>query len=338
MRPSSRTASSSSSSRVLRADAARTRGGVSRSSRPDGGVRVAGLALGNLSLLLLALLLALSALATTADATSGTYVDVTVSYTSQVAGRFGYQPTQRSGQSMVRARVRPSFGFWIPTRPAARLVSSRPLLLSSSSLLTLPRHDPRAALVRPQTRVDSTASVLFGGLAASGVLNDVWEYNHSTGFWTRLHAGGSTPADASAPTVPPPRVGHAAVVLQGDLWIFGGYDPDAGDMNDLWKFDRSEGTWSQAAPLGGGASATTWPATRSGASATASDPTSGTSFVLFGGNLKNDVWSYDVSTGAWSLLMNEVASTSDAAAAFARFSAAAAATLAAVSCAALLVA
>lgn len=186
--------------------------------------------------------------------------------------------------------------------------------------------------------MDSTASVLFGGLAASGVLNDVWEYNHSTGFWTRLHAGGSTPADASAPTVPPPRVGHAAVVLQGDLWIFGGYDPDAGDMNDLWKFDRSEGTWSQAAPLGGGASATTWPATRSGASATASDPTSGTSFVLFGGNLKNDVWSYDVSTGAWSLLMNEVASTSDAAAAFARFSAAAAATLAAVSCAALLVA
>ena len=133
----------------------------------------------------------------------------------------------------------------------------------------------------------------------------MWEYNHSTGFWTRLHAGGSTPADASAPTVPPPRVGHAAVVLQGDLWIFGGYDPDAGDMNDLWKFDRSEGTWSQAAPLGGGASATTWPATRSGASATASDPTSGTSFVLFGGNLKNDVWSYDVSTGAWSLLMNE---------------------------------
>ena len=81
----------------------------------------------------------------------------------------------------------------------------------------------------------------------------MWEYNHSTGFWTRLHAGGSTPADASAPTVPPPRVGHAAVVLQGDLWIFGGYDPDAGDMNDLWKFDRSEGTWSQAAPLGGGA-------------------------------------------------------------------------------------
>ena len=39
--------------------------------------------------------------------------------------------------------------------------------------------------------------------------------------------------------------------------------------------------------------------------------------------MKNDVWSYDVSTGAWSLLMNEVASTSDAAAAFARFSAAA---------------
>eukprot|EP00982_Pelagococcus_subviridis_P008774 30871-Pelagococcus_subviridis.AAC.8 len=134
MRPSSRTASSSSSSRVLRADAARTRGGVSRSSRPDGGVRVAGLALGNLSLLLLALLLALSALATTADATSGTYVDVTVSYTSQVAGRFGYQPTQRSGQSMVRARVRPSFGFWIPTRPrgSSRLFSSPPpqLLLS----------------------------------------------------------------------------------------------------------------------------------------------------------------------------------------------------------------
>jgi hypothetical protein len=70
-------------------------------------------------------------------------------------------------------------------------------------------------------RVDANTAVLFGGLTAAGPANDVWEYKLDTGNWTRLHAGGATPADAPAATVPPPRVGHSTVVLQGDLWVGG---------------------------------------------------------------------------------------------------------------------
>ena len=74
--------------------------------------------------------------------------------------------------------------------------------------------------VSSQTRVDANTFVLFGGLGTDSVsLNDVWEYKVDAGNWTRLHAGGASPADAAAPTVPQGRVGHSAVVLKGDLWV-----------------------------------------------------------------------------------------------------------------------
>ena len=98
---------------------------------------------------------------------------------------------------------------------------------------------------RFQTRVDSDTAVLFGGLSPTGTLNDVWEYKVAQKKWTRLHEGGVGPLDTDPySTVPSPRTGHAAVVLRGDLFIFGGYDPDRGDTNDVWKFTRATGVWS----------------------------------------------------------------------------------------------
>ena len=82
--------------------------------------------------------------------------------------------------------------------------------------------------------MDSDTAVLFGGLSPTGTLNDVWEYKVAQKKWTRLHEGGVGPLDTDPySTVPSPRTGHAAVVLRGDLFIFGGYDPDRGDTNDL---------------------------------------------------------------------------------------------------------
>jgi len=93
--------------------------------------------------------------------------------------------------------------------------------------------------------VDSDTAVLFGGLSPTGTLNDVWEYKVGQKKWTRLHEGGVGPLDTDPySTVPSPRTGHAAVVLRGDLFIFGGYDPDRGDTNDVWKFTRATGVWS----------------------------------------------------------------------------------------------
>jgi len=63
--------------------------------------------------------------------------------------------------------------------------------------------------------------------------------------------------------------------------VFGGYDISAGDLNDLWRFSRSAGTWNQILTTGEDLQ----PATRSGHSAVAPDPT-GTKFVIFGGNMR----------------------------------------------------
>ena len=152
--------------------------------------------------------------------------------------------------------------------------------------------------------MDATTAVVFGGLTPHGAANDVWEWKVSTGNWTRLHPGGDPPADGSEP-IPPRRVGHSAVILRGDLWIFGGYDVTGGDMNDLWRFSRAEGRW-YAVELPEGATA---PASRSGHAAFA--PTDdGDAFFVFGGNMRNDVWEFDVGGTAWRVVMGESAATS----------------------------
>lgn len=71
----------------------------------------------------------------------------------------------------------------------------------------------------------------------------------------------------------------------------------------MWHFSRSAGTWRLVPP----ATATeAVPATRSGHSAVASDP-AGSTFVVFGGNLRNDLWEYDTATGKWRQLMAQAA-------------------------------
>jgi hypothetical protein len=141
-----------------------------------------------------------------------------------------------------------------------------------------------------------------------GTANDVWEYKVDTGNWTLLHDG-STPADASSPAAPPPRVGHAAAAVRGDLWVFGGYDPSRGDSNDLWRFDRAEGKWHEVEISEDGVA----PAPRSGHSAFAPDPDGGVGgMFVFGGNLRNDAWRFDVDAGAWEVVMTESAHTSGA--------------------------
>ncbi len=172
---------------------------------------------------------------------------------------------------------------------------------------------PRGSLPaspRCQTRVDEDTAVVFGGLGLDGELNDVWEFRVAGANWTRLHAGAgavetSTEADAAAVATanaaPSPRVGHAAVVLRGDLYVFGGYDSSRGHTNDVWAFARADGVWRQ---LASGAAPGAAPAPRSGASAMAPDPEGGT-FVIFGGDGKDDVWAFDVDAEAWTMRQGE---------------------------------
>jgi Galactose oxidase, central domain len=98
---------------------------------------------------------------------------------------------------------------------------------------------------------------LFGGYgyAQGGVLgnlNDLWEYNLSSGVWTWI--GGSSSSAASgtygAQGVPAlsndPGAREQAAGWQdssGNFWLFGGFGFDAsgveGDLNDLWRFTQT---------------------------------------------------------------------------------------------------
>ena len=200
--------------------------------------------------------------------------------------------------SARRARA----GFAFPTRKR----SFSFLTPSLSTATTLPRF---ISSVLRQTRVDEDTAVVFGGLGTLGTLNDVWEFRVAGANWTLLHAGAGAVATSADPSsdaaslanaAPSPRVGHCAVVLRGDLYVFGGYDTTRGHTNDVWVFKRADGTWRPVSVADG----SPFPSPRSGAGAVAPDP-SGATFVIFGGDGKDDVWAFDVDTGVWTMRQGE---------------------------------
>ena len=107
---------------------------------------------------------------------------------------------------------------------------------------------------------------LFGGMgyysaAAPGLLNDLWEYNLSSGLW-RWMSGSSTVNEHGvygmqgiyAPgSVPGGRAPAAAswTDASGNLWLFGGNGYDSlsnrGQLNDLWEYGLAV-EWGAAAP------------------------------------------------------------------------------------------
>jgi N-acetylneuraminic acid mutarotase len=103
---------------------------------------------------------------------------------------------------------------------------------------------------------------LFGGFGYDstgtlGYLNDLWKFDGSTGTWTWM--GGANTANQTgiygtkgtpaAANIPGARCAAVSWLDgSGNLWLFGGsgYDSTStlGDLNDLWKFDGSTGTWT----------------------------------------------------------------------------------------------
>ena len=99
----------------------------------------------------------------------------------------------------------------------------------------------------------------YGSTSSTGVLNDLWQYDLSTGEWTWI--GGSdtvnvgatgtygTPGFANATNLPGARESAAAWSdSSGHLWLFGGNGYDAtgpvGELNDLWQYDLATNQWT----------------------------------------------------------------------------------------------
>ena len=74
---------------------------------------------------------------------------------------------------------------------------------------------------------DAAKALLFGGQSEAGQVADLWEgiYADGTFTWTEL----VTESD-----VPLGRSSHDAVMLDGQMYMFGGSSP-AGLLNDLWR-------------------------------------------------------------------------------------------------------
>ncbi len=165
---------------------------------------------------------------------------------------------------------------------------------------------------------------LFGGVDASGSLNDLWRYDPVSAQWTWMGGASSSNATgqygtqglAGAGNIPGARQGAAGWVdAAGNLWLFGGQGYGAsgasGLLDDLWEYDTVNGTWAwvageSSAYAMGAMDPAGEPGPRSGALSwrDASD-----NFWLFGGSgtaasgaagATNDLWEY--SAGSWTLV------------------------------------
>ena len=103
---------------------------------------------------------------------------------------------------------------------------------------------------------------LFGGYGYDsngvlGYLNDLWQYNPTTGLWTWISGGGAdnvggvygTQGTPSASNVPGARyASNAWIDSSGNLSLFGGYGYDSagglGALNDLWQYIPSTREWT----------------------------------------------------------------------------------------------
>jgi N-acetylneuraminic acid mutarotase len=180
---------------------------------------------------------------------------------------------------------------------------------------------------------------LFGGSgldsvgATAGDLNDLWEYNISSGEWTWMSGPNlanqigtyGTLGTAAPANVPGARDSAVSWMdTTGNLWLFGGFGFDSagtsGDLNDLWEYNISSGewTWMNGPNLVNqigtyGTQGTPAPANAPGGRSDLfswTDPSG--NFWLFGGfgydstnpatglGDLNDLWEYTVSTGEWT--------------------------------------
>jgi hypothetical protein len=70
----------------------------------------------------------------------------------------------------------------------------------------------------------------FGGHTGRHSLNDTWSFNISTRKWTELQCTGSIPSS---------RTQHAAVLVDGVMYVLGGHAPDNTELGDLTALNLS---------------------------------------------------------------------------------------------------
>lgn len=167
---------------------------------------------------------------------------------------------------------------------------------------------------------------------SGGRLNDLWQYNPTSGEWTWLK--GDTLANrngvygtlGTAAAANNPGARHAPgnwKDASGNLWIFGGFGNGASgatqsQLNDMWKYDVSTGNWTwitgDSSRNKNGIYDTKGVAAASNKPGARYSPLSWQDvnglFYLMGGhgypgsgstaNVLNDLWTYNIATNLWT--------------------------------------
>ena len=144
--------------------------------------------------------------------------------------------------------------------------------------------------------LDGNTVVVFGGFQDGTRKNQVHTFDVETRVWSLL-----APSDPRAPA-PSARAGHAAVMHEGNLYVFGGKDDDNQKLNDLWRFNLAERVWTQLVVD----QEHTIPMARSGHTATLYQGY----ICIFGGIFEvtkelNDLHLYDIANNRWICLFTE---------------------------------
>jgi len=104
---------------------------------------------------------------------------------------------------------------------------------------------------------------LFGGNGydstdTNGMLNDLWEFNPSTGLWTWVSGSNTVGGAGVSGTMGTPASTNVPIARGdsvswtdggGNLWLFGGGDASGNSYNDIWEFTPSLSEWAW---MGGG--------------------------------------------------------------------------------------
>jgi hypothetical protein len=156
---------------------------------------------------------------------------------------------------------------------------------------------------------------LFGGFGIDGggnqgFLNDLWKYSAGKWMWVNgsnlVDATGTygTQGTASSSNVPGARRDAVSWTdASGNFWLFGGFGSsttNAGNLNDLWKYNAGQWTWVNGADVANqsgiyGTQGTAAPGNVPGSRSNAAGWTdSDGNLWLFGGAPPmNDLWKYE---------------------------------------------
>ena len=154
---------------------------------------------------------------------------------------------------------------------------------------------PTARLHHSMVTVNDQTLLLFGGFNVFNLdpshrsLDNLFEYNIVARRWTRIQPIQGMPW-------PTPRGAHDAVVMNGYMWVFGGFPTitATGHHEELWRYDPRTSSWQNMTMT------TPWPEGRIGFGFT---NIGDTAFLLGGGcestGQCGDTWRYHALTNRW---------------------------------------